>query len=51
MATPHVAGVAALVSQATGFTGAALWAHLTQTARPLNLPSVDVGAGLVQAPQ
>jgi subtilisin family serine protease len=51
MATPHVAGVAALISQATGFRGAQLWARLTQTARPLNLPSADVGAGLAQAPQ
>ncbi len=51
MATPHVAGVAALISQATGYRGAQLWARLTQTARPLNIPSVDVGAGLVQAPQ
>ncbi len=50
MATPHVAGVAALLSQATGATGAQLWAKLVQTARPLRLPSVDVGAGLVQAP-
>ena len=51
MATPHVSGVAALINQATGATGAQLWARLTQTARPLNIPSVDVGAGLVQAPQ
>lgn len=50
MATPHVAGVAALLSQATGAKGAQLWAKLTQTARPLSLPSSDVGAGLVQAP-
>ncbi len=50
MATPHVAGVAALLSQATGAKGAQLWAKLVQTARPLSLPSVDVGAGLVQAP-
>ena len=50
MATPHVAGVAALLSQATGARGAELWAKLTQTARPLSLPSADVGAGLVQAP-
>lgn len=49
MATPHVAGVAALVSQATGARGAQLWAKLTQTARPLSLSSADVGAGLVQA--
>jgi subtilisin len=50
MATPHVAGVAALLSQATGARGAQLWAKLTQTARPLSLSSADVGAGLVQAP-
>ena len=51
MATPHVAGVAAMISQATGARGHALWTRLIQTARPLNVPSVDVGAGLVQAPQ
>lgn len=51
MATPHVAGIAALFSQATGHTGRDLWATLVQTARRLLLPSVDVGAGLVQAPQ
>ena len=50
MATPHVAGVAALLSQASGVRGAELWAKLTQTARPLSLESADVGAGLVQAP-
>lgn len=50
MATPHVAGVAALISQASGARGAELWAKLTQTARPLSLESADVGAGLVQAP-
>ena len=51
MATPHVAGIAALWSQATGLSGAALWNKLAQSVRPLNLPSADVGAGLVQAPQ
>ena len=51
MATPHVAGIAALWSQATGESGIALWNRLQQTVRPLNLPSADVGAGLVQAPQ
>ncbi|MGH3788776.1 MAG: S8 family serine peptidase [Pseudonocardiaceae bacterium] len=51
MATPHVSGIAALLSQATGATGAALWGLLVRTARRLPLPSVDVGAGLVQAPQ
>lgn len=50
MATPHVAGIAALWCQATGATGLALWARLEQSARPLRLPSVDVGFGLVQAP-
>jgi subtilisin family serine protease len=51
MATPHVAGIAALHSEATGATGAALWGLLVRTAQQLPLPSVDVGAGLVQAPQ
>lgn len=49
MATPHVAGIAALVCEATGETGAALWARLEQMAKPLSLPSVDVGAGCAQA--
>lgn len=51
MATPHVAGIAALWSQATGATGAALWDQLVAAARPLELPAADVGAGLAQAPQ
>jgi subtilisin len=51
MATPHVAGIAALWSQATGSTGAALWWTVVQATRRLSLPSIDVGAGLVQAPQ
>lgn len=51
MATPHVAGIAALHSEATGATGSALWGLLVRTAQQLPLPSVDVGAGLVQAPQ
>ncbi len=50
MATPHVAGVAALLSQAGGARGAELWTRLTQTALPMSLASADVGAGLVQAP-
>jgi subtilisin len=50
MATPHAAGVAALISQATGATGYTLWARLAQTARRLPLFSTDVGAGMVQAP-
>lgn len=51
MATPHVAGIAALWAQATGESGIALWNRLQQSVRPLNLPSADVGSGLVQAPQ
>jgi subtilisin family serine protease len=51
MATPHVAGIAALWSESTGRKGRALWTTLTQRAQPLELPSVDVGSGLVQAPQ
>lgn len=51
MATPHVAGIAALLRQATGATGSALWSKLVQSVRALSLPSSDVGAGLAQAPQ
>lgn len=50
MATPHVAGIAALYAEATGKTGFELWALLMQNAQRLALPSVDVGIGLVQAP-
>lgn len=51
MATPHVAGIAALWAQATGDSGTALWNRLVQSVRPLNAPASDVGPGLVQAPQ
>ncbi|HUR53637.1 MAG TPA: S8 family serine peptidase, partial [Gemmataceae bacterium] len=51
MATPHVAGIAALWCQATGDTGAALWNRLVQNVVPLNIPSMDCGAGLARAPQ
>ena len=51
MATPHVAGIAALWAEATGATGAALWQRVIVNARALALPIVDVGRGLVQAPQ
>ncbi|HET6735366.1 S8 family peptidase [Mycobacterium sp.] len=51
MATPHVSGIAAMWLEATGMTGRELWALLVQNATPLDVPSVDVGAGLAQAPQ
>jgi subtilisin family serine protease len=50
MATPHVAGIAALWCQATRRTGHALWTTLIQNARGLNADVRDIGAGLVQAP-
>lgn len=50
MATPHVAGIAALWSQRTGATAQALWDALVQGAQTLELPASDVGAGLVRAP-
>jgi subtilisin family serine protease len=50
MATPHVAGVAALWAEATGRRGLELWATLCQESRRLLTPSVDVGSGLVIAP-
>lgn len=50
MATPHVAGIAALWAEARQVTGAALSQILTSSARRLSSFSVDVGAGLVQAP-
>ena len=51
MATPHVAGVAALWAQATGRRGLELWATLMQESQRLLQPSVDVGSGLCLAPQ
>lgn len=51
MATPHVAGIAALFAEANpGVRGRALMSLLGSNARRLPLASVDVGAGLVQAP-
>lgn len=51
MATPHVAGVLALLIQANPNTSAAdLKAALLSGAFPLTQPATDVGAGLVQAP-
>ncbi|MES3033768.1 MAG: S8 family serine peptidase [Gemmatimonadota bacterium] len=51
MATPHVAGVAALWAQVNpAFRGRTLWSRLRASARVLPLPVARVGAGLVQAP-
>lgn len=50
MATPHVAGLAALYAEATGKRGLELWALLMRDPQRLVLPSTDVGIGLVQAP-
>ncbi|MGY2085741.1 S8 family serine peptidase [Blastococcus sp. SYSU DS0539] len=50
MATPHVAGVAALWAEATGRRGLELWAVLCQESERLLQPSVDVGSGLAVAP-
>ncbi len=51
MATPHVAGCAALWAQtSTGLRGSALWNKLLASARPLPYPASRVGRGLVQAP-
>ena len=51
MAAPFVAGIAALHLEAhPSLSARELWRRLTGTARPLDLPSADVGSGLVQAP-
>lgn len=51
MATPHVAGCAALWAQSNpAFRGMTLWQRLQATARPLPFPVTRVGRGLVQAP-
>ena len=51
MATPHVAGIAALWAEATGQRGLDLWATMAQESQRLLNPSVDVGGGLCIAPQ
>jgi len=51
MATPHVAGCAALWAQSNpSLRGKKLWDKLRATARRLPFPATAVGAGLVQAP-
>ncbi len=51
MATPHVAGCAALWAQTSpALRGVALWNRLRSSARALPFPASQVGAGLVQAP-
>ncbi|MDK3257668.1 S8 family serine peptidase [Blastococcus capsensis] len=51
MATPHVAGLAALWAEATGRRGLELWATLCQESERLLQPSLDAGSGLVMAPR
>lgn len=48
MATPHVAGLAAIHAQASGRRGRDLWSLLTQSAERLSAPSIDVGSGLAR---
>jgi len=51
MATPHVAGCAALLAQTNpAMRGLVLRNRLLALARPLPFPSIRVGRGLVQAP-
>lgn len=50
MATPHVAGIAALWAQHGGARGEALWASLVRNARRCASPALDVGSGLARAP-
>jgi subtilisin family serine protease len=50
MATPHVAGIAALYLQKTpGLSARDLWSELQRNALRIGAPGVDVGAGLVQS--
>lgn len=51
MATPHVAGCAALWAQSSpALRGMSLWRRLQSSALRLPLPASRVGSGLVQAP-
>jgi hypothetical protein len=52
MATPHVAGCAALWAETSpSLRGLNLWRKLQATAQPLPFPATRVGKGLVQAPK
>ena len=51
MATPHVAGCAALWAQSdASLRGMNLWRRLVDSAQGLSFPEARIGAGLVQAP-
>lgn len=50
MATPHVAGVAALFAHRFRERDWGLWARLVRSAWRLPAPSTDVGTGLIHAP-
>jgi subtilisin len=51
MATPHVAGCAALWAETSpNLRGLPLWQKLQATAKRLRFPAARVGAGIVQAP-
>jgi len=50
MATPHVAGIAALIAQESmSYRGIELYRELRRRARPLSLPPGDIGNGLAEA--
>lgn len=50
MATPHVAGIAALIAQqSSAFRGIALYRELRRRVQRLALPARDVGNGMVRA--
>ncbi|MEO8562086.1 MAG: S8 family serine peptidase [bacterium] len=50
MATPHVAGIAALQAQSSGLRGQALWNRLTSTTQNIGQTPQLIGSGLAQAP-
>jgi subtilisin len=51
MATPHVAGIAALWAQRnSAYRGMSLWNKLTTSALAVSQPATYVGAGIAQAP-